>query len=906
MHLFKFVCLTVVLASSLSTGASVVMPNDGPYYRLRKGQTLYIYDESTRHLMEDLIAHNEAVRAMYNQSFGWLLDEEMDLVLTSPRQQIANAYATVVPNIKTVWFPAGAAVSEEMAESSWLRLLNAHEVSHLYQLNAKGTLNSKLKSVVGNSIYLYPFVWPVFIHPNIFTPTFLIEGNATFNESRLNLGGRLYSGEKRALVLAQIGAGDIDPTRLINDEFRFPFGEEPYMQGAYFQAHLAAKHGVEKTNQFFVAQGHHYLWPFILNKTFRDHFGDSYPQEIREYVRGLQGLAAQQKATNGISVLDATYVMSMNHDHDRIFFLSTDGKKLPVLNIFDKKTKSLSSQSLDLIGGKVFWDGTTPKTASANQHDLTHLEYSLYGESARFDPRYRGQIVTDQRAGNTVALDASNSWTDSRLLLNGEPYDIAHSHAILDNKGNIYYFRQNGAERLIFRNREPLAKFEGFYSKPMEVTDDGTFYFIGSTDFGSTLYQLRGKEISRVLKSDRVVDARRIDENHFLVTEVNHLGHNVTIAKAEISAQLPAVYSYGFPNKNLIPEKTALQEGETNTEKAYSALREMRYSSLNVSTEYQSGSGFGLSTVASFTDPLEYQGFSIGYSGYQFNDRQAFVEYDFTKYIPDFFARYVFEDDKWKDRLSRERWSYNHEVDLGARVPVFRWQRWDAAVELALIYKNDEQRTTTPVSPNRYETYGTRSKANVEYSVNPSLGFYPWRYFSFTFENRLESQMNGFAKEHNTSAVRSSYIRGFPAEIYGTVSANYAWAETHDIIVGPGVTEFSSDIRIPRLTSHNDDYEVKNAGSLRLEVSKVLTIPGYSARIPIGLRRLAPLVVAQGLFMDSSNRYPPSTFEWGYGADLELLLGHKAPVHFRFLQAFDTRYPDHPDEQASLNFSHQF
>ncbi len=104
-----------------------------------------------------------------------------------------------MPNIKTVWFPSGAAVSDEMAESSWLLLLNAHEVAHLYQLNAKGKFNSALKSVFGNASALaVPFVpfLAIYIHPNFFTPTFMIEGNATFNESRLNLGGRLHSGEK--------------------------------------------------------------------------------------------------------------------------------------------------------------------------------------------------------------------------------------------------------------------------------------------------------------------------------------------------------------------------------------------------------------------------------------------------------------------------------------------------------------------------------------------------------------------------------------------------------------------------------------------------------------------------------------------------------------------------------------
>ena len=302
---------------AISAGASVVLPGDGPYYRFRKGETQYIYDNDGREVVDQLAAYHEAFRRMYDQSYGWKLDERQDLVLAGFKQQVANAYATFVPNIKSVWYPSGAGFLEDSATSSWLLTLDAHETAHLYQLNAKGKFPASLKPVFGNAPVAFLFVWPIFIHPNALTPTFLVEGNAVLQESRINQGGRLYSGEMRALVLSQIKDKQIDPTRLINDEFRFPFGQTQYLQGGYFQAHLAAKHGIEKTNQFFVAQGEHYINPFILNKTFRDHFGAGYPQEIREYVRGLEGLAEKQKFTIGTPLISTLLVSSMNHDANR-------------------------------------------------------------------------------------------------------------------------------------------------------------------------------------------------------------------------------------------------------------------------------------------------------------------------------------------------------------------------------------------------------------------------------------------------------------------------------------------------------------------------------------------------------------------------------------------------------------
>lgn len=888
-----------VLAATAEAGVN--LPGDVPYYRLRRGQTLYLYDANSREFIDQLAAYNQAIRAMYDKSFGWTLDEEMDLILLSPHQQVTNAYATVVPNIKTVWFPSGVAALEEMAASSWLLTLSAHETAHLYQLNAKGSLNAGLKKVLGNSVVFYPFVWPIFIHPNLFTPTFLVEGNATMNESRLNMGGRLHSGEKRAWVLAQIAEKQIDPVRLINDGFQWPFGEESYMQGAYFQAYLAAKYGVEKTNSFFRAQGEHYFWPFILNKTFRDHFGESYPQEIREYVRGMEALASKQQSNNGESLIDTWFVSPLNHDATRVFFLVTKHKTPPELVIFDKKSKKIVSREIiDLPNGKVFWDGGDPLTASADQHDLRHIEYSLYGKHSRFIEKYRGQFVTDQRAGKTVSLDAANAWLDPRVLVNGEAFDVAHSNPILDESGNVYYFRQNGSERLLYKNREPVIKFDGFYAKPVEVTPDGTFYFIGNTDYGSTLYQLRGKEIVRVLKSDRVVDARFIGDDQFLITETGAYGESVQIAKAERKAQSPAVYQYAFNAQNFIPEKAMDNSEVAANERSYNSFREMRYSGLDAQLTYSSNSGLSSLLSANFTDPMEYQQFGFAANTGEFGDDQYLVRYAFTKFLPDFFVEYLYEEDEAETVSGVDLKGYDQSVLVGALIPVWRWRDWDASVSIAALYEKED-------IPNA-EHYGALTSLELQYQEAPFLGFLPWRNFTLGYTNRLESYLEEWTKANNTSLVQMKYVHGFPYEFYGTLSGNVAWAETHDIEVDYDPFSLSKDIRIPRLTSHNEMYEAKTAGNIRLEANKVFTIASYGARFPVGLNRLAPVVVANAIFMDddAQNRYPQNTFEWGYGADVEFLIFHRIPVQMRLIQAYDTRYPQKVEKEMTLKFSKDF
>jgi len=895
----KVLLSITLMLSSFLTGASVVLPGDGPYYRWHRGETLYIFDQEARDVAPQLAAYHEVFRRMYDKSYGWKLDERQDLILTSYKQQVANAFATVVPNIKTVWYPSGAGFLEDSATSSWLLTLDAHETAHLYQLNAKGDVPSAFTSVLGNAPYAFLFVWPIFLHPNFFTPTFMVEGNAVLQESRINQGGRLHSGEMRALVLAQIQAGHIDPARLINDQFRFPFGQTAYLQGGYFQAHLAGKHGLDKTNQFFLAQGNRYIWPFILNKTFRDHFGASYPQEIREYVRGMEGLAAKQKSVPAPPLMAATLMGAMNHDAGRVWFMTSNGTERAVLRVLDKRNKFILSQPLDLAMGKVFFEGETPLAVDSKQHDLHHISYSLYGEGQKLIGKYRGQIVTDQRAGKTAAMDATHSWYESRLLMDGVPYDITHSSAILDDLGNVYYFRQNGAERVLYKNREPVFKMEGFYGKPTEVTADGTIYFIGATEYGSTLFRYKNKEISRVLASDRVVDARLLNDNEFVIDEIGANGHSVHIVAADVKPVVPAVYNYAFASENVIPDPAVPSEQAQKETRRYNGLTNLRYSLIEMSTVYSSTPGLGGSVNALFNDPLDYHQVGFGYAGTQFRDQAAQFSYAYTRYLADIVLRYRYKEEWWERSDGVDQMAYNQDVAVGMRLPLLRWRRWDAALGMALSYELEDAHNdpTHPpaaaVYPDDFEeAYGIKTNFIVQREEDTPLGMYRWRHLSLKFFNHLSTEPNQWVKKDNTSLANLNFEHGFPHEFYLSAYAYGAWAETRDIDVKYSYFASTSDAHIPMLTSHKQ-YLAKTAGSARLEFHKVFNLKGYSARVPVGLDRIAPVAVAQGISLDDArdDRYPPSIFEWGIGADLQVLMFHRVPTIMRFLNAINTTEP---------------
>jgi hypothetical protein len=810
-----------------------------------------------------------------------------------------------MPNIKSVWFPSGASFLDSTATSSWLMTLDSHETAHLYQLNAKGPVNGYLKTFFGNAVAVFFFGVPVIIHPNFFTPVFLLEGNAVLQESRIHRGGRLHSGEARAMVLSQVQAGMVDSTYLINDVFTYPFGERRYLHGGYFEAHLAAKYGIDRTNSFFKSQGDHWLWPLLLNSTFHDHFNSSYPQEIREYVRGLEGLAAKQKSTLAPPLLKSVFVSPLNHDSDRIWFSTTDGTEPVKLRIFDKKNRLVVSRSYDLSHGKVFLTDRGPEVTNSDRNDLHHITYSLYGEGRRMDPRFRGQVVSDQRAGKTASLDATHSWFESKVLINGENFDVAHSSPILDGNGNVYYFRQNGAERILYKNREPQFKFDGFYGKLTEIGDDGTIYFIANTDYGSTLYRYKEQEISRVFDSDRVIDARQISANEFLAVEVDADGHSVHLLAPSVKPATPAVYSYGFTTENVTPEKAVAPEQIQADEKPYNGLTALRFSALDFNGGYASDYGAVGGIVGSFSDPLEYHQMALGVQGSSLKDRAYDFIYSYSRYLVDWNVHYRYTEDWWeKPNSDKHQIAYHQDVGTGFRIPLYRGGNWDAAAAISLDYEHYD---THGRRPDVEETYGARSRAEVKYEVQTPLALIPWREFSLAFDHKITTPVNAWEKDDNAAMVSSVYRHGMPKNFYVSAFGNVAWSERPEIDVRYTEMPWPTDISIPMLT-YRDSFLVKNAESLRLEIHKLIKMQAYSNRIPIGIDRIAPFVVAQGVAFDDSahDDYPHSDFEWGYGADLQVLIIHNLHSMVRILNAYNTSEPNQSRWQAQLSIKQNF
>lgn len=115
-----------------------------------------------------------------------------------------------------------------------------------------------------------------------------------------------------------------------------------------------------------------------------------------------------------------------------------------------------------------------------------------------------------------------------------------------------------------------------------------------------------------------------------------------------------------------------------------------------------------------------------------------------------------------------------------------------------------------------------------------------------------------------------------------------AWAEQRDVRLTYNPFAAPDRVELGRLTQ-KADHAVQAGALTRFELHREYNLSSYSNRIPIGLRRLAPFVLTQAIGLDRAQGadYPAYIAEWGYGADLELLLFHKMPARMRLLLARD-------------------
>ena len=311
----------------------------------------------------------------------------------------SNGFTTVFPSGRiTILAPAPATDPGLLQYDTWLRLVTTHELAHVFHLDRTRSFWAVAQHVLGRAPGLFP---------NEYQPTWLVEGLATYYESRFTNGGRVRGSFHTQLLAADRAAGasrspwDAEPFTRWSDGFA------PYAYGSRFLQYLAATvddSAVPRLVEATAAQ----LIPFRVGR------------QVERVAPGrtLAGLWPQATAPSaapgapaaGTRVLDSLLrtepVPSVSPDGRRVAYLADDGKGASELRVLDGET--LRRVAAHAVNGNASygWDGDTVVVAQLDYTGRRQLRSDLY----RWVPggvwrrETHGARLT-QPAGRSVAIE---------------------------------------------------------------------------------------------------------------------------------------------------------------------------------------------------------------------------------------------------------------------------------------------------------------------------------------------------------------------------------------------------------------------------------------------------------------------------------------------------------------------
>lgn len=258
-------------------------------------------------------------------------------LLVSDDADYSNGYAITSPTNRIVVFAVPPIEHAGLRlNNDWLQLVITHELTHIFQLDRTRGIWSVAQGIFGRGPYFFP---------NAYSPSWLTEGLAVHEESRLTPGGRLNDALHR--MYARAGATEGHLFRL--DELslgtsRFPEGEAAYGYGSLFVDWLAHAHGEASLRRFVDAQAAQVV-PYWLDPAARAAFGMTFGRAYAQWSDSVRRSVAARRdplpgwrelTTHGFFAIaprwvnDTTlvYTGSDGRETNAAFLVTTSGRRV--------------------------------------------------------------------------------------------------------------------------------------------------------------------------------------------------------------------------------------------------------------------------------------------------------------------------------------------------------------------------------------------------------------------------------------------------------------------------------------------------------------------------------------------------------------------------------------------------
>lgn len=290
------------------------------------------YHDGEEALAREAAAIAERLYERFTRVFDWVPAERIEIVLTD-ELDVANGWTTFFPaNRITIYSTPPDDVRSLEDHGGWLETVILHELVHALHLDKARGAPRALRYAFGRLIWLFP---------NAYQPSWLLEGLATYYETdRARSIGRGQSSFFDMLMRMEL-LGGFKPLRQVNQEVdTWPGGYVPYLYGVYFHNFIAERYGENKLQELV----HHYsdnLLPYFVNANARRTLRQDYKRLWREFKRYLHerydpqlaairaaGLAQGERLTH-----EGYFAGPLRVAGGRVFYISFNGREEPALMV---------------------------------------------------------------------------------------------------------------------------------------------------------------------------------------------------------------------------------------------------------------------------------------------------------------------------------------------------------------------------------------------------------------------------------------------------------------------------------------------------------------------------------------------------------------------------------------------
>ena len=686
-------------------------------------------------------------------------------------------------------------------------------------------------------------------------PTALLEGDAVLNESSYQNGGRLYSGEHNAMKNRLIFDDKINITTFTNDHLNFPYTTEKYIVGGYYMRYLASKFGIDKVNKFFYEHSIHSINPFLLNKTFINHFGISFENSINNFVENEKKQYKNFKELKEKNILNSSKAqIYLSKIEDKIYFITSDLKTKKELNIYDIKNNKFTKQKTTFKNGKIFLKENELCVRSSDFISSREYKYGLFDKDNYIDESTIGKDIQDIKNKKLAYINIKESFLNTKLYIDDEFYSEVASSALFDDNENIYYFKQNGNIRELYKNKKKIYQFNGYYGKIIDIVDDEV-YFISNTQNGSGLYKLSKNIVYKLNNSDNIIDAKIIDKDKALVVTITSSKYDTQIINLNATiSTIPATqiiknsgnfkFTKEYKNNNIKGDK-------------YNELKELQFSLLYPSYSYDSQDGSLYRLDALFMDPVMFN--MVNIYAYKDTDKKiAGATYINERYIP--FKLDIYDmnrDDK-----------YINESGYGASFELYGplIKKGREVLEINLKhYLDDKNKDKNP----------TVLSLNYIYQKNFALELSPYLLSDTKIVLKEDREDITYGVDYKLNKhITNEFYMNFQGKIIN--SNTDILNEQRGIEVVTKSMDILRDNTTVLIEGNDNDTFVKEISKVSLGISKTFNFSRYYSKFPISLRKES-LFYKYNQFKLKTNT-DKTIKENIIGLNLNLLVIHKLPL----------------------------